>query len=684
MADDDFSVTLEPVENLGGGGSRTLHAILKRKHGTLAQSVFSCALRDKIAPNRDYPYEGLYAVLNGDSWKFIDAIAVGLKIRGEPIPLIPGPVTVSPWACEYTYEAGEGTLTVAYYLSDSDGCLGYVRASLDKGAGASIIFEPYFDIRYMYGESRPDAHAADLTSGMLAVSVDGRTACLGLPGARLRESRHMLEWRYKLGSGDRREFEGRIRPASESRRIVSFCEIESHGSEAVLCFSCGESKGKAMKLMRQKMSDITDDEARGRSIRDELLPSYKGTWRERALVWRTICMSKFGMLIDGVRFQEAGDFWFRSAWFRDQFEGLLHNYETIKRIGGIGCIRRILLESFKLQDDRGRIPNRYVSSGEKYDYNSADATLLAFMLAGKVVRDTDDGELARRSGEAFDRYLQGVSSGAMEKNGPPVVRPNGLLAIPAWHSWTDGFRTVGGKRMPIRMSVAWEEELIRRGLDDEVYFSRYLLPEINAQWLRCLEAGWLFSKYTREYELADRCKLLYIKAREAFKPLFFNAHTGFINNMATADEFALGRRVDESVGSPGLVAASILGNDMFSGDELITIAHTARERLLRRKWGMAFGVAVSDSSKCVYLNDEDYHEGVVWPRDTPYLIRLLSLAGETGLMDQLLVSNLRHQMEEGFVFYNQELFSCDLDWTPVKDPVQWWSQWVDPYLASMR
>ena len=159
MADDDLSVTLGPVENLYGGGSRTLHTILKRKHGTLAQSVFSCPVRDKIAPNRDYPYEGLYAVLNGDSWKFIDAIAVGLNIRDQPVTLRPGPVTVSPWACEYTYRAGEGTLKVLYYLSDSDGCLGYVRASLDKGADASILFEPYFDIRYMYGESRPDAHS---------------------------------------------------------------------------------------------------------------------------------------------------------------------------------------------------------------------------------------------------------------------------------------------------------------------------------------------------------------------------------------------------------------------------------------------------------------------------------------------------------------------------------------------
>ena len=410
------------------------------------------------------------------------------------------------------------------------------------------------------------------------------------------------------------------------------------------------------------------------------MPSYSGTDRERAIVWRAIGMSKFGMMIDGVRFQEAGDFWFKSAWFRDQFEGLLHNYETIKRLGGIGCMRRMLLESFKLQDVHGRIPNRFVFSGEKYDYNSADATLLAFMLAGKVVGDTDDGELARKSEDAFHKFLKGVSSGDLEKNGPPLLKPNGLLAIPAWHSWTDGSRVVSGKQMPIRMNAAWEEELIRRGLDGEACLSLYLLPEINAQWLRCLEAGSLFCKYTRDYDLADRCKMLYMKGRESFKSLFFNAHTGFINNMATVDESSLGRRIDTDIGSPGLVAASMLGTDVFSIDELATIARTARERLLRHKWGMAFGVAVRDTSRCVYLNSEDYHEGVVWPRDTPYLIRLLSMAGEAGLVDQLLESNLRHQMEEGFVFYNQELFSCDHDWTPVKDPVQWWSQWVDPYL----
>ena len=203
----------------------------------------------------------------------------------------------------------------------------------------------------------------------------------------------------------------------------------------------------------------------------------------------------------------------------------------------------MLLESFKLQDEHGRIPNRFISSGEKYDYNSADATLLAFMLAGKIVRETDDGEMARKSGEAFQKYIQGVSSGDLEKNGPPVLKPNGLLAVPAWHSWTDGSRVVSGKQMPIRMCMTWEEELIRRGLEGEVCVSLYLLPEINAQWLRCLEAGSLFGKYTRDYDLADRCKMLYMKGRESYMPLFFNPHTGFVNNMATVDESSLGRRM---------------------------------------------------------------------------------------------------------------------------------------------
>ena len=124
----------------------------------------------------------------------------------------------------------------------------------------------------------------------------------------------------------------------------------------------------------------------------------------------------------------------------------------------------------------------------------------------------------------------------------------------------------------------------------------------------------------------------------------------------------------------------MLGLDVFSLRELEGIAAFAKARLMRTRWGMPFGIVVKESEKDVYLGDAEYHEAVVWPRDTPYLIRLLRLTGDTATAEALLASNLRHQMEEGFVFYNQELFSCDDDLVPVKDPVQWWSQWVDPYL----
>jgi glycogen debranching enzyme len=68
------------------------------------------------------------------------------------------------------------------------------------------------------------------------------------------------------------------------------------------------------------------------------------------------------------------------------------------------------------------------------------------------------------------------------------------------------------------------------------------------------------------------------------------------------------------------------------------------------------------------------HECVVWPRDAPYLIRLLRRNREERLVKEIIRSNLNHQMKEGFLFYNSELFSQDNGIVPVKNLVQFWSQ----------
>jgi glycogen debranching enzyme len=135
----------------------------------------------------------------------------------------------------------------------------------------------------------------------------------------------------------------------------------------------------------------------------------------------------------------------------------------------------------------------------------------------------------------------------------------------------------------------------------------------------------------------------------------------------------------------------MLGTDVFSRDELARVWDATRDKLLVERGGKAFGILAKDSAERVYYGDEQYHEAVVWPRDTPYLIRLLELLGEEGTVRDILDSNLGHMVEEQAVFYGSELFSLpegrnphptgdSQDPVPVKDPVQFWSQWVDPYL----
>jgi hypothetical protein len=62
-------------------------------------------------------------------------------------------------------------------------------------------------------------------------------------------------------------------------------------------------------------------------------------------------------------------------------------------------------------------------------------------------------------------------------------------------------------------------------------------------------------------------------------------------------------------------------------------------------------------------------------------------------VQELLKTNLAHQMDEAAVFYNNEMLSLAegenpfpnpetaRNPVPVKNPIQWWSQWCDPYMG---
>lgn len=680
MKDDDFWARLEPVEDLYGGGYRTRHVILKRRHASLSQSVYSCRLHDKIAPNRDYSSEGLCSFIKGKSWKFIDAIAVGLVVDGSRLKLKPASVKACPWEWEYAYDAGVYVLRLSYYLLNTGyGGRGTITASAEGAdRDVSIVFEPFFDIRPVEAPSDPESQESEPSQDMLIVSAGEKTACVRAKGAEFRGPGCIKDWKYKLGKGCRTRIKARIRPVPESKKIASYYELEVPGNKAELKFSCAGTRKDALALLDLRTAGPQEDLMQAQAMRKAIFPEYGGSDLEKGVVWRMLGMSRFGMDYDGTRCIEAGCLLSRELLLRDRFEGLLHNYQAIKRMNSTTCIKNTLLKAYELQDRWGRVPAN--CSRDKTGYNSADATLIAFILAGTLVRDTNDGDFAIRSAEAFKKYLAGVSACDLAPDGPPMVKPNGLISVSPALARVDGRRNVEGYKVPERVNAAWAEELIEHGYIDELSLQKYLLPEVNARWIRCLQAGWLFTKYTRDFKMADRCKMIYYKALEAYKPLFFNEDTGFVNNMLTTDESGLGRRTDPAIGSPGMAAAAILGTDVFTARELESIARITKERLLREKWGLPFGTAVLDGAQCVYMDSDGEYGGAVSPGDTPYLLELLRIAGDREIADRVLEANLRHQMEEGFVFYNNELFSCDHDMVPSGDPVRWWSQWVDPYL----
>jgi hypothetical protein len=682
MNDDDLWASIEPAEDGYGGGYRTRHVILKRRHASLAFSAHSRPLGDMVAPGRDYVAEGLCSFVGGESWKFIDAIAVGLKEGGAFRELKPLAVRACPWECIYSYSAGDTKLSISYYLLNAPyGGAGVMRARVEgAGQGDAIVFEPFFDIGPVKA-SEGKSMEAGVSDGALCVSAGDATACARLDGGELRESGHMVKWKYKLGRGERYMADGRIQPVPEYRSVASFYELEARGESPELRFSCGDSVKEAVALLGFRAAGPREDLMLARAMREAVFPRYGGSEAERAVVLRTLGMARFGMDFEGVRCIEAGGLLERGVLSRDQFEGLLHNYHVIKKLNSLECIKNILLASYGLQDRWGRLPARLSREPGRA---SADATLMAFFLAGAVVRDTGDDGLAVRSAEAFKKFFNGICACDLMPDGPPMVKPYGLVSVSLAHERAYGYKDIGGLKVPGRVSSSWAQELIERGRAEDLKLQKYLLPEVNARWIRCLEAGWLFSRYTRDFQIADRCKMFYYRALDSYKKIFYDVRKGFVNNMVSTDESLLGRRADPAIGSAGVEAAAILGTDVFAARELGSMAMVAKRLLLREKWGLPFGIATMDSEACSYLSDEREHGGAVRAGSTPYILKLLRMTGDHETADRVLEANLRHQMGEGFVFYNGELFSCDHGPVPSRDPVSWPSQWVDPYLKQWQ
>jgi len=664
----------------------TRHVILKRPQASWSQSVFSVPFENKIIPNRDYPYEGLSVLINEENYHFLDGIAVGAKKGSRYIKLRAKKVTAFPWKMIYHYENEEDlrkvNLAVTYYLMDIGAKQNSFSAcvSLESNA-SSVVIEPIVDIRHMYDESASERHFCKaLSDGMLIWRDEKCISLRTVNECEVRTWKKKIEWWYKLGSGSRENTDGEVAFKGEIKNPVSLGEMEipmDNTSTALLVIACSNSETQ-LEWLNEKGKEWLRDERKEEKKAFGIVKS-PGI-NNPAIAFRALALSKFGMLVDKKFFYEAGDFWFRTPWFRDLFEGIINNIETFFRIGHAERIRDIILRAFEYQDEYGRIPNRFPErASEKLDYNNADATLLAFIAAGEFFKRKKDEDFASTILERAEFTISRFKMNDLEKiNGAPVLNENGLISAVPWHSWTDTKRHVETKGKRVKVSVRIPDSWCAEIKDEnELNKPKYFLPEINAEWIKMLRHCVRMSSENENKK--ENFSSLLENAIINVKKVFWDAEENILYNIVTME----GEK-DKTQGSPAVVAFSLLlDENIFSQSEIKEFVKGVKENLLVERHGLPFGILVKMSPKSTYYGDEEYHEAVVWPRDTPYLIRILRAAGEVEneTVEGILRSNLEHQMNEGFVFYNSELFSPDNgEMVPVKNPVQFWSQWVDAYI----
>lgn len=711
---------IETVEDMDWGGARTRQSVLLSGRTCWSQSVFPCRLGSwHWIPNRDYPYQGLTHVLDtGENWKFLDGLGIGV----EGVNLSPKEAIITPEVAEYAYKLSGGdnetVLSITFRIDPkTDSGVVEIQAFAGLGSERNISFMPLVDIRHMYAASNPFAHRAGSAKSAILAERDGKiVAVKRMHGPAITiTAGHVLDWDYKLGSGFREQTPAGIKFIGERRSVfvpgtLVFPITEGECYEVRVLFDENDSRDKPQPMQRKKqLQDVLN-----LGQMDALVRTYVSSDLEReSLVGRIFGASRmiasFGSRLP--RMPYAGEWWFKTPWFRDAYEGMLNNLQTYHLLGLDRIIEDSVLFGLAFQDATGRVPNRISEQhaedggGARVIYESVDATLLGLMLGLEYARLSGKNGFLSKVLTGLDKMIlsfinNGKTGAGAKENGPPILSEETyLISCVPWQSWTDS-RPYG---IPSRVPKQWEVDAGVGCLSKPTF----LLPEINAQFLRVLHLAINCGGITTRRK--EALQKLFDLGCESFRTVFWNDKDRFIHNVVRGTDLV----ADKTPSSPALVSAVLLENVVFTLAELRDILNFATKHLIVRRMPVVFGTSseqdeplpfglvVKDSNERgrIYFGDEQYHARVMWPRDNPYLVGLAKLCGKGELVRGVLLNALDHQQAEGAVFYNQELFSLAEGQNPhhppasasvrgahnpipVKNPVQYWSQFCDAFIKD--
>ncbi len=728
-------VSLAPLEDPDWDGARTRRLALKVPRAEFCQSSISYQAKDGFTYHRsDFAYEGLLAILGGENWKLLDRIGFQILADGVPVLLEPAEIEALPDWVAYHYNSPLGKLAVGYRLLESDPFL--LTASyrwvepLETNAKVQLLLKPVFDIRHMYYFSDPEGHGIGThDSRRLTVGCDRWLAFTASRDFTFRENRQVWDLLYRLGSGERELSGGDVVFKREMFRgsQLGTLNFDFAGSDDPDASTSGSSNAVSLYVS----AGLT--EAAASEAVTQALPRLEALAHEQDERWAAlserfaglapevlariyVMAEKFGMPAGESTLPEQGGWWFRRPWFPPLFEGFMHNHRTLERLGQHAVMETTIQQAVRFQDAQtGRLPVRFPDTQADLDrfektgslppdyYHSSDVGLHLYSWLAEVLDDIRDPQLLDALYQSFLKlYAAFRSDLPRPRQGDPVLAENGLLMSVPSHSWMNGKRRIKIEGiavgdLPQRVDRGWQEAAVRQFMDGHTAWDRYqypvtYLPEINARWIRMLEVGQLLALRQHDQGVYEELIGVLKLAVGNFKKVFWNAGVGFPYNLITQNG-----RPDPMPTAPGLEAIALLGKRVFSRQDMEEAWHVVQESLLvKRKHGdrtLAFGVLAKDSKERVFFGDGQYHEAVCWPRETPYLVTLLSELGEHGVIAEILESNLAHQMDEGVMFYHHEMLSLPEggnatpgprahDPVPVKNPMQWVSQFCDVYLPE--
>jgi predicted glycogen debranching enzyme len=344
----------------------------------------------------------------------------------------------------------------------------------------------------------------------------------------------------------------------------------------------------------------------------------------------------------------AGYPWF-TDWGRDTFISL----PGLCLVTGRMEVAWQVIASFAAHVSEGMVPNRFPDVGEQPEYNTIDASLWCI--------------------HAIDRYFIASQDEARVR----------AIAWPAVKQILDGYRL--GTRYGIRMD---EDGLITGGVSgsqltwmdakvgDWVVTPRHGKPvEIQALWVRALEAGEALARRFGEMGYADRCRNDRSIAITSFRNRFWYEQGGYLYDVIDGPEGN-----DTSLRPNQLYAISLV-DELVSREQSKKILRLVEEQLLT-PMGLRTLSPHDPRYRARYEGgvlerDGAYHQGTVWPFLLgPFITAWIKIHGKkTAALKQArsFLDGIGAHLKEACVGQVSEVFDAEAPHWPRGCYAQAWS-----------